>query len=540
MRWQALGLLTLLLAGCFGSTPAATRAAVPADVGYDPTTIHVTGFSAENVTLVSWDGITKLSAVAYVPQTQDLLPNGGQVRFPLAVFVHGWGQEKESYEGQKATVPGAPVPADGGANRLKQFALGGIVAVAYDARGFGKSDGQATVAGPAEMQDLDAVIDFATARYATSGRVGVIGASYGGGHAYQAWAKDPKVTTAVAMYGWVDLYNALIPQNVPKLEWAQFLYAYGATGAQGSYDPLIHTWYQQLYTRSDLGTVRRQMDERSVLPAMGSVHKPLLVCQGMQESLFPQVDQAWSAAGGFTRAIVFTGGHGASDPTCWARALAWFQFFLAGYDMKVDQWPALETVDASGLGGTYAYTAFPTATTRTYHPRLTDLDEGSGTGATFTIQQRLASNPLEEPAALWDQSGMPTEVLPAELRQDPAASFFTSHAVEGTHVLVGEPHLRLHPKESATPYQLAATLYLVHTNGQSQLLSRGAAAALNQTDVKDGFLDVPMTWTRAATSPGDKLQLKVSGNDPSWWMPLLADYTVTFDGQSTFDVPFQS
>ncbi|HUR25965.1 MAG TPA: CocE/NonD family hydrolase [Candidatus Thermoplasmatota archaeon] len=538
MRWRALALLTVLLAGCFGGPAPAPRAVVPADVGFDPATLRVTGFTAENVTLVSWDGATHLSAVAYVPQTQDRLPDGSAPRWPLAVFVHGWGQEKESYAGQTAAVPGFPVPSGQGVNRLRQFALGGIVAVAYDARGFGKSEGHATVAGPAEMLDLDAVIDFATARYATNGRVAVVGASYGGGHAYQAWANNPKVTTAVAMYGWVDLYNALIPHNVPKLEWAQFLYAYGAAGARGDYDPMVNAWYQQLYTRSDLGAVHRQMDARSVLPEMGAVRKPLLVCQGMQESLFPQADQAWGAAGGFTRAVVFTGGHGASDPTCWARALAWLQFFLGGYDTRVDAWPALETVDASGLGAPTAYATFPTATPRTYHPRLTDLVEGSASGATFTVQQRFAGSPVQEPAALWDQAGMPNQALPADLRKDPAAAFFTGQPMEDGRVIVGEPRLRLHVREGTAPYQVAATLYLLHANGNSLLLSRGAAAALGQADAPNATLDVPMTWTRVATTPGDRLQLKVASNDPSWWMPLLADYAVTFDGLSALDVPF--
>ncbi|HUR61418.1 MAG TPA: CocE/NonD family hydrolase [Candidatus Thermoplasmatota archaeon] len=544
--WQALVLLALLLAGCFDARAPAPRAAIPADVGLDPLSIRVAGVRAENFTVEGGDGATRLSLVAYVPVTAAQL--GGSPlacnqstpdcpRWPVAVFVHGWGQEKEAYAGQKATVPGQPIPADGGTNRLRQFAQGGILAVAYDARGFGKSEGQSTVAGPAEMKDLDAILDFAARQYPTNGRVGVIGVSYGGGHAYQAWANNPKVTTAVAMYGWVDLYDALIPQNVPKLEWAQFLYLYGAAGSKGGYDPMIDAWYQQLYTRSDLATVHAQMDQRSVLPVMQDVHKPLFVCQGMQESLFPQADLAWSKAGGFTRALVFTGGHGANDPTCWSRALRWSQFFLGGYDTRVDEWPALETVDASGHGAPIAYPGFPTAQATTFHPRGTDLVEGPATMAAFTVEQRLASNPLEEPAALWDQAGMPNQVLPAELRKDPAASFFTSAPLEGSHVVVGEPRLRLHLREGAPPYQVAATLYLVHASGQSVLLSRGAAAALSQQDVQMGLLDIPMTWTRAATQPGDRLQLKVSANDPSWWMPLLQSYSVTFDGQSTLDVP---
>jgi predicted acyl esterase len=539
MRAWAIVMLAVLLGGCLGAKAPPARAVVPADVGHDPAAILVTGFSAENVTFPSWDGITHLSAVAYLPQSGDRLPGGSAPRWPLVVFVHGWGQEKESYEGEQVAVPGQPLPVTPGPNRLKEFALGGIVAVAYDARGFGKSEGASTVAGPAEMADLDAVIDYALAHYPTNGRVGVVGGSYGGGHAYEAWARNPKVATAVAMYGWVDLYGALLPGNVPKLEWAQALYGYGLAGSKARYDPMIQSWYQQIYTRSDLATVHRQMDERSALDAMPSVHKPLFVCQGMQESLFPQIDQAWQGAGGFTRAYVFTGGHGAGNGPCWQRSLEWFQFFLGGYDTRVDSWPALETVDASGIGDPTAYATFPDAAPRTFHLRLGDLYEGAPSGATFTVQQRLAANPLQEPAVLWDDMGAPNQALPDPLRQDPAAVVFTTGALQGSQVLVGAPTLRLHLHEGAAPFQVAATLYLVHADGNSVVLSRGAAAALDNTDIHAGNVDIRLTWTRAAVSPNDRLELKLAANDPSWWMPLAADYSVTFDGLSSLGVPME-
>lgn len=528
-------LLVPALAGCFGASPSGPRAAVPADVGYDPAeaAIHVTNITTEPLTLLSWDGQTHLAAVVYVPHTTDTTPTGA-MRWPLVVFAHGWGNSKESYEGKKA--PGQPDQTPTATNRLQQVAQAGFVVIAYDARGFGQSEGTTSVAGPAEVADLHFVIEYARGHYATSDKVGVIGASYGGGQAMNAWANDPLVTTAVSMYGWNDLYGALLPGDVPKLEWAQFLYGYGLVGARARYDPMIHDWYTQLYTRSDLPSVHRQMDERSVLAASSHVSKPLFVCQGMQETLFPQIDAEWHTAG-FVRAYLFTGGHGADNDGCMSRAIDWFRFFLAGYDTRVDQWPALETVDADGTGP-YPYAAFPTAATTSYHLRLGELVSGPATDASFTIDQRLTANPLAEPSAIWDPSGLPRNPIPAQLQQDPAAVFFASAPVTGRSLILGAPTLTLHlVGDGQTPFQVAGTLYRLKANGDSVLLGRAAVAPLDSGSLHNDTVTMNFPWTRAQLMPGDSLQLKLAANDPDAWVPLFADYSAKFDGASRLDVP---
>lgn len=539
---RAVAVLCLLAAtfvsGCLWDTKETPRAATPADVGYDPTTVHVLGVTVQNLTVTSWDGTTKLAVRAYVPALS------GDARPPLVVFLHGWGNNKESYESGESYPVANPVGTGlpTGVNHLREFADAGFLAVAYDARGFGQSNGLATVAGPAEMADLHSILVWAQSTFPTNGRVGVIGASYGAGQAFNALADDPLVTTVVPMYGWVDLYQALVTGNVPKLEWAQFLYLYGQGGA-GHYDPIIHEWYSDLYLRGvpapageDLSTLRSQMDARSSLARLPASHKPLLVCQGMEESLFPQVDQAWTNAGGFTRAVVFRGGHGSAAPGCWARALDWFAFFLQGYDTGVDAWPALETVDAASDAVTN-YAAFPDPTPAVYHLRSGELYQGPASEAPFAIQQTVAANPLEEPGALWDQVGMPTNALPDGLRQDPSALTFQSPLLTGG-TLVGAPELTLTLHgESTTPYQVAGTLLVLHEDGTSQIVSRGAAAALRQDDVADGALHLRFHWTKMDLTPGDRIVLKVASNDPAWWMPLLNNYAVTFDGRSELSLP---
>src|SRR5215210_4060023 len=182
LAWAAVALVLPALSGCLGVFEQDDEPAgpvQPADVGYDAQAIEVTGFERTAVTIASFDG-TQLAAVIYSPVTADTLPDGSPPRWGVVVALHGWGFFKEQFEGVGGAT-GAPVPADSSGNaeytvnRLEAYAMQGLVAVAYDARGFGRSTGMSTVAGPAEMQDLNAVLDHVEQHYATNGLVGLVG-----------------------------------------------------------------------------------------------------------------------------------------------------------------------------------------------------------------------------------------------------------------------------------------------------------------------------------------------------------------------------
>jgi predicted acyl esterase len=237
---------------------------------------------------------------------------------------------------------------------------------------------------------------------------------------------------------------------------------------------------------------------------------------------------------------VYTGGHGTVDEECWARALDWFRYFLGGHDTGVDAWPALTTVDANG-GRAVQYPAFPQPVERTFFLDLPNLEVGYPSSSAFTIQQNLLNNPFQEPASLWDESGMPANQVPFGMRQDPSAKFFETAPITASEVVLGAPTLLLHladPEAATTPFQVTAQLIHVNANDQSRILSRGAFAALDADDIDNGTVTVQLHWVKADLAPGDKLVLKVGGNDSSWFLPLPSNYSVTFDGASELHVPY--
>src|SRR5207248_5721351 len=172
--------------------------------------LQCSGFLASGL-----DG-TLLDVTVRVPQTAG--PH------PLIVYVHGWGGSKNAGHQYDDVLAGAGKADAAGLTRG-----GGYTYLRYSTRGFGKSWGQTNFGDvDVELADLRSMIGQVVDDVrleADPGAVAVMGASYGGAHAWLAAAqptftspggKTVQLRTVVPVAAGSDLLYALIPNGKPN------------------------------------------------------------------------------------------------------------------------------------------------------------------------------------------------------------------------------------------------------------------------------------------------------------------------------------
>jgi ABC-2 type transport system ATP-binding protein len=152
----------------------------------------------------------------------------GSGRAPAILLAHGFGQTKN------AVRPEA-----------EQLARAGFAVLTWSARGFGKSTGQIALDSPDyEVKDVEQLVSWLARQPRVlldrpgDPRVGITGASYGGGIALLAAAYDHRIDAIVPQITWNNLATALFPdaagggpsRGVFKKQWAGLLFTQGAVG----------------------------------------------------------------------------------------------------------------------------------------------------------------------------------------------------------------------------------------------------------------------------------------------------------------------
>src|SRR3954464_6294481 len=186
----------------------------------------------------------------------------------------------------------------------RELATHGYVVLRYSSRGFGNTPGEVDLMGPKETQDLlDAVHWLNNPHSPVVGglvlhnRIGQFGGSYGGAHAWAlARSGDPAVRTTVPTATWSDIYDALLPNNVELLAYANGFYATGlqpvAKAQEGelsttnNYSQNMHRWVAEANSGVGLDDLRAGAAERSVAGQYGKVKIPVFIVQGLNDGLF--------------------------------------------------------------------------------------------------------------------------------------------------------------------------------------------------------------------------------------------------------------
>ena len=321
--------------------------------------------SAEQVTITSFDG-TRINADF---QRADGLKDGATA--PTIVMTHGFGATRETLEIGALAEPIGQVPA-------AAFRARGYNTITYDSRGFGRSGGEIDLDSPErEGRDASAVIDYVATRRearldaAGDPRVGMHGASYGGGVQWAAASRDRRIDVLAPSISWTSLVQALARDGRLKLGWGLALVGLGEVSglALGAFAPQgveLGAFPVELLTLATQGAVTGRAGDaltgylraRSTGDGIANVRAPTLIVQGTADTLFTpsqslEMRRLLKQAGVPTKVLWFCGGHGVcmtgngGDQVVQPRVLSWMDRWLKP-DPSVDVGPAFEWVADDG------------------------------------------------------------------------------------------------------------------------------------------------------------------------------------------------
>jgi len=290
-------------------------------------------------------------------------------------------------EGPGLGMPGSTslevTPLDGiltdalGAVGVGTLRHAGYNVVTWDPRGEYRSGGVLELdSADYEAKDVSAIISWLAtqpeAQLDSPGdpRLGMVGASYGGGIQWVTAATDHRVDAIVPSISWNTLNTSLYKSDAFKSGWGTLLTAaLLLTGARPN--PEIYPAAIQGDLTGVLTDAQQALlAQRGPAALLGSVTAPTLIIQGTVDTLFSlqeaQDNAAALGAGVPTKMLWFCGGHGLCtnnlfDPTdgqvVTDATLAWLARYVKGQDVSTG--PKFEWVDQRGQY--YSSNTYPSA-----------------------------------------------------------------------------------------------------------------------------------------------------------------------------------
>ncbi|MEC4574934.1 CocE/NonD family hydrolase [Streptomyces virginiae] len=254
-------------------------------------------------------------------------------KYPLIVLPTSWGVPQIEYIAQ-----------------AKKLADSGYVVVSYASRGFWLSGGQIEVAGPPDIADVSAVIDWSLAHTpADPDRIGLGGVSYGAGISLLASAHDPRVKAVVAMSGWADLIESIYSGRTQHLQAAGLLGAAGyLTGRPGpELQSILGDFLGSRLDREqqmiEWGRKRSAAEQVDRINANGAA---IMLGNAWGDTIFPpnQYAKFYERLTGPKRLEFRPGDHATAEGTgllglpndTWTNAHRWFDRYLKGERNGVD------------------------------------------------------------------------------------------------------------------------------------------------------------------------------------------------------------
>ncbi|MFE7706525.1 alpha/beta fold hydrolase [Streptomyces sp. NPDC057486] len=502
----ALGTAAILIAGAaLGAAPAAvadTPAAPVADSTPSLTFHDIPGSG----------GITLKGNV--------FTPAGAKTgeKHPLIVLPTSWSMPQIEYLAQ-----------------AQQLADSGYVVVSYTSRGFWLSGGRIEVAGPPDIADVSAVIDWALDRTpADPQRIGMGGVSYGAGISLLAAGHDKRIKAVVALSGWADLIDSIYSGRTQHLQAAALLGGAGLLTGRPS-DELNRTLTDflgsDLAKEQDMIAWGRKRSPATYPDRINANGAAVMMGNAWGDTIFPPNQYAafYEKLSGPKRLEFRPGDHATAEATgllglpndTWTDAHRWFDRYLKGERNGIDQeqpvqlksrtdggyegypdWKSVGAVkERLALGGTEKVYA--------------NVDSGANGGIT------LLSNALDQFVKLPPVVSIP--LLPRTF-----ASVWQSERYGSARHVRGTA--RLHTtvtsnKESGT---LVAYLYDVGPLGLGKLVSNAPHTFHGQLPGRPFAVDLELFSTAYDVPAGHRLALVIDTVDPLYIEHNPAGAQLTF------------
>ncbi|MFD9571167.1 CocE/NonD family hydrolase [Streptomyces sp. NPDC059982] len=267
--------------------------------------------------------------------------------YPLIVLPTSWGMPQIEYVAQ-----------------ARKLADSGYVVVSYTSRGFWLSGGQIETAGPADIADVSAVIDWALATTpADPARIGLGGVSYGAGISLLASAHDPRVKAVVALSGWANLIDSIYSGRTQHLQAAGLLGAAGyLTGRPGPelqqiLGDFLGSKLENEQAMIDWGRKRSASEQLDRINANGAA---IMLGNAWGDTIFPPNQYAafYEKLTGPKRLEFRPGDHATAEGTgllglpndTWTNAHRWFDRYLKGDRNGVDTEAPVQIKSRSDAG----------------------------------------------------------------------------------------------------------------------------------------------------------------------------------------------
>ena len=300
---------------------------------------HPAGLYSKTDHVAVMDDGVGIAATLYVPVEHP--PHPG--RFPAVMLFHGLGGNRQSLD----TV-------------AQLFAQRGYVVLSFDFRGHGQSGGLFSGLGARELADVAVLRERWLPEHAPiNGAVGAWGISLGGGAALRAAGEGTPFAALEVVETWTDLYEALVPQGLPKTGAVfQFL---GAVPRDRQAPELLAV--SDAVARRDVAALRAFSQARSSRHLLPRGYPPTLFFQGRRDFAFglEQGIGGHRAHGGVSKLYIGPFGHapsrfpGPDFEVMSQRALEWFDRWLMGMPNGAEMRPDVTLAPDPFDGGVRGY-----------------------------------------------------------------------------------------------------------------------------------------------------------------------------------------